>query len=250
MQRVDYDAVAPTFNQRYARNRYEGARDALRAFAREVAHADVVEIGSGTGHWLAELADCARSIVGIEPSWGMLQIARADAPTALIVQARAEEIPLASASIDRMICVNAFHHFGDRRAFVSEARRVLRPGGGIMIIGIDPHTGLDRWWVYDYFPSALGADCARYPSTETIRELLDEAGFSELTSSVVQYAPTERPFAVMLEHGHVDRHATSQLMVISDAEYDAGIRRMKAEQPVMRSDLRVFATIGRLRAPI
>jgi hypothetical protein len=33
-------------------------------------------------------------------------------------------------------------------------------------------------------------------------------------------------------------------MVISDAEYQAGLERMKQEQPVLRADLRLYATIG------
>jgi hypothetical protein len=35
-------------------------------------------------------------------------------------------------------------------------------------------------------------------------------------------------------------------MVIGDAEYEAGLERMKREQPVLRADLRLFATVGRL----
>jgi hypothetical protein len=33
-------------------------------------------------------------------------------------------------------------------------------------------------------------------------------------------------------------------MVISDAEYEQGLERLKREQPVLRADLRLFATIG------
>jgi ubiquinone/menaquinone biosynthesis C-methylase UbiE len=41
----------------------------------------------------------------------------------------------ADASFDRLFCVNALHHFRDKRAFVVEARRVLRRGGRMMTIG-------------------------------------------------------------------------------------------------------------------
>jgi ubiquinone/menaquinone biosynthesis C-methylase UbiE len=246
MRRIDYDVVASTYNSRYDRNRYEGVRDALWRFIGDARDIDVAEIGCGTGHWLAELAGTVRSISGIDPSWGMLRRASADARDALLVQARAEAIPMVSSSVDRVFCINAFHHFTDRGAFAREARRILRPDGGVMIVGLDPHTGLDHWWVYDYFPSALDADRARYPSTATIRAMLDDAGFSDATTSVAQHLPVTRPFSVALERGHVDQTATSQLMMISDAEYAAGFQRMMAEQPVLRSDLRLFATIGRV----
>jgi len=52
--------------------------------------------------------------------------------------------------------INALHHFDDRSAHFAEARRVLRPGGGILTIGLDPHTGKDRWFIYDFlFPGTL-----------------------------------------------------------------------------------------------
>jgi hypothetical protein len=37
-------------------------------------------------------------------------------------------------------------------SFLDEARRVLRSGGRLMTIGLDPHLGIDRWYIYDYFP--------------------------------------------------------------------------------------------------
>src|SRR5215467_889490 len=67
-------------------------------------------------------------------------------------------IGIRTASLDRIFAINAFHHFVDKRAFAGEARRVLRPAGRLLTIGLDPHTGLDQWWVYDYFPAALAAD--------------------------------------------------------------------------------------------
>jgi hypothetical protein len=42
--------------------------------------------------------------------------------------------------------------------------------------------------------------------------------------------------------GFIDRSATSQLMVISDDDYETGMRRLMAEQPVLRADLRLYAT--------
>jgi hypothetical protein len=65
-----------------------------------------------------------------------------------------------------------------------------------------------------------------------------------VTTRVAQHIPTALPFSLAVECGYVDRRATSQLMVISDDEYDEGLARLTAEQPVLRADLRLFATIG------
>ena len=56
------------------------------------------------------------------------------------------------------------------------------------------------------------------------------------------------PFQEAVARGSVDRRATSQLMVISDADYESGLSRLTVGQPVLRTDLRMFATTGQVRA--
>jgi uncharacterized membrane protein YphA (DoxX/SURF4 family) len=123
--------------------------------------------------------------------------------------------------------------------------------GGIMIVTVSAtayhlHTRLDEWWIYDYFPGALEADRARYLPTTTIRERLEAAGFTEAATELAHHIPAEMPFAVATERVLIDRRSTSQLMVISHAEYDAGLQRLRAEQPTLKADLRLYATIGRV----
>jgi SAM-dependent methyltransferase len=246
MRRVDYDDVAPTYNRRYERNRSEGVRAALHEFLGDGGNLDVAEIGCGTGHWLADIADRVRSEIGIDASWEMLRRAAADASTALLIRARAEEVPLASACVDRVLCVNALQHFSDKAAFVREAHRILRSDGSVLTIGLDPHSGLDRWWIYDFFPAALAGDRARYLPAETIRAMFENAGFTNVRTTLAQHIPASVPFELAVERGYTDRKSTSQLMVISDAEYEDGMQRMRLERPMLRADLRLFATVGRV----
>jgi ubiquinone/menaquinone biosynthesis C-methylase UbiE len=242
--RVNYDLVAPAYDKRYERNRYDGVEAALRRFIGESDSVDVAEVGCGTGHWLARLCDRVHSIAGVDRSPGMLQGARTAASRALLVRGRAEELPWATGAFDRLFCINALHHFDDGDAFMLEARRVLRPGGALLTIGLDPHTRLDRWWIYDYFPGALTADRSRYASTAVIRDRLEAAGFAEVATDVAQHMPAEIPFEMAKDRGLVDRRSTSQLMVISQADYDEGLRRLEAEQPILKADLRLYATVG------
>jgi ubiquinone/menaquinone biosynthesis C-methylase UbiE len=241
---VDYDAVAPAYDQRYDRNKYEGVRDALLRFVEGPSPIDVAEIGCGTGHWLVEVGRHVALCAGLDLSWGMLSAARVSASSALLVRGSAAQLPWRSATFDRVFCVNALHHFADRAAFAREARRILRPGGGVFTVGLDPHTGEDRWWVYDYFAGALAADRARYPSTETVRALLAREGFVNVSTRVVQHFPYVMPFRTAVARGQLDRRSTSQLMVISDADYEAGLARLRDEEPELRADLRLYATYG------
>ena len=241
-RRIDYDALAATFDQRYVHNDYSGTAAALAKFVAE-PNATVLEVGCGTGHWLAAISG-ATTVAGIDRSWEMLRRARETALRAVLAHATAEQLPFASDTFDRVFCVNALHHFGDKLAFLREAYRVLRPDGAILIIGLDPHTTIDQWWVYDYFPEARAADLQRYPSTYRIRNALLATGFATASTSVVHHKPAERAFELAVEQGLLDRHWTSQLMVISDAAYEAGVRRLRAERPVLRADIRLYGTIA------
>jgi ubiquinone/menaquinone biosynthesis C-methylase UbiE len=245
LKRVDYDDVAPDYDQRYARNRYEGTASALQEFIGTSLPA-TLEVGCGTGHWLASLAGQARPVVGIDFSWGMLQRAQSAAPFALLARATAEHLPIAAEAFDRIFCVNALHHFPDPAGFVSECRRVLRPGGTVLTVGLDPNTGLDQWWVYDYFPASLEADRRRYLPTARIRDLLNDAGFAGARTFVAQHMPAERTFDHAERQGLLDRRYTSQLMVIDDEEFELGMRRLREERPVLRADLRLYATVAQM----
>ena len=244
MRSVNYDLVASAYDRRYANQRFDAVGATLRQFIGDARALDVLEVGCGTGHWLQEIAGSVATIAGLDPSPAMLAVARAATKQALLIRGEAEHLPCRHGCMDRVFTINAMHHFHDKAAYTSEVRRVLRPGGAVMIAGLDPHSGLDQWWVYDYFPSALPADLSRYPSAESIRALLDANGFVGVVTTVAQHIPAAVPFERAVETGIVDRRATSQLMVISDDEFEAGMDRMRREQPIVRSDLRLFATVG------
>ena len=242
-QPVNYDVLAPEYDRRYQRNQYDGVRACLHRFVGEARDAAVAEVGCGTGHWLADLSDRGfRRLAGVDLSRRMIEQARVAAPRALLARGTASHLPWADASFDRVFCVNALHHFSDQPAFIVECRRVLRAGGGLLTIGLDPHQGADQWWVYDVFPAALRADRRRYPSTATIRDWLGTAGFREPVTEVAQHLSSEISVQMAQREGRLDRRSTSQFMVISDADYDAGMRRLMTEPSVLHADLRLYAT--------
>src|SRR5574340_372419 len=54
------------------------------------------------------------------------------------VSGRAEEIPLADSTFDAIVVTDAFHHFRDQASAVAEFARVVRPGGIVLVLDLDP----------------------------------------------------------------------------------------------------------------
>lgn len=155
------------------------------------------------------------------------------------------------ASFHWVICINALHHFTDKLAFLAEARRVLRPGGALMTVGLDPHTGLDRWHIYEYFQGTLEIDRGRYPSSDQIRAWMTSLGFSRCRTIEVQRIPFRVAAREAFKRGFLDRTATSQLSVLTNDEYERGIQRIeddleaaeaRGESLYLTADLRLYAS--------
>ena len=251
MGAVDYDPIAASYDCRYAVNDYSQVQAALLDFVASIPNGRALEIGCGTGHWLRVIGDAAVRVAGVDPSWNMLQYARARAPDCPLVRGTAEHLPCRDAAFERLYCVNALHHFDDKPGFIQEARRVLAAGGRLLTIGLDPHTGTDRWYIYDYFAPVLEIDQQRYPATERVREWLRHAGFTGVETRELQRLPVQLPARTALDGGRLAKHMTSQLAVLSDDEYEAGVERIRRalleadarrETLMLTADLRLYGT--------
>jgi ubiquinone/menaquinone biosynthesis C-methylase UbiE len=252
-QVVDYDLISEAFDRRYAEHDYAGVERALLFFLGARDGLRVLDVGCGTGHWLAVVANQVSLSAGTDSSQRMLAHAKRSAGTALLVRGRAEGLPWRAAFFDRVFCVNAFHHFSDKAAFIAEARRVLCPGGGLMIVGLDPHTGSDRWWIYDYFGPTLDVDKGRYPPSEETRQAMAKAGFVRCETTEAQHFSSRVSAHKALTQGLLDRSTTSQLTLLSAGEYEDGLARIRTDiesaaargsELMLRTELRLYATVG------
>jgi ubiquinone/menaquinone biosynthesis C-methylase UbiE len=170
--RVDYDEIAGSFDARYTAGLYDGVLAALVDLIIAKRPSRALKVGCGTGHWLSALRDSVEYLCGIDRSMEMLRHAYAKCPGAGLLRATAQTLPLRDESLDLVFCVNAIHHFEQFEEFIAEAKRLLRPAGTLVVIGMDPHHGHDRWCVYDYFPETRAADLARYPSSGQITDAM------------------------------------------------------------------------------
>jgi ubiquinone/menaquinone biosynthesis C-methylase UbiE len=225
---VDYEGLAPTYDQRFIEGSSSGKATGLLSLARALDAARILEVGCGTGHWLQVLASVAGPIYGLDLSPGMLRQARRRQVPLHLVRGRAAHLPFPGGTFDLVYCVDAIHHFGDPRTFVVEAARLLRPGGALAVVGMDPRTHRDRWYVYDYFPGTYETDLARFPAWDTVLDWMRAAGLARLERRTVERIVDHKTGRGVLADPFLRKEACSQLALLSDEAYAAGLRCVEA----------------------
>jgi 2-polyprenyl-6-hydroxyphenyl methylase/3-demethylubiquinone-9 3-methyltransferase len=146
----------------------------------------VLDVGCGEGLLAAELAGIGADVVGIDVAEEPLKRARARDPE-LDLRLVDGEGPwdLPDASFDVVWAGEVIEHVADTAAWLSEARRVLRSGGTLLL-----RMALSRRAFAGHF-DPLG-DHLRFYSRETLTGLLEDFGFQEVEVRAIGGAPGAR----------------------------------------------------------
>ncbi|MEL7054231.1 MAG: class I SAM-dependent methyltransferase [Cyanobacteria bacterium J06588_5] len=112
---------------------------------------DVLEIGFGTGLNLPHYSAAVTSLTTVDPNEGMGSIAQkridASAIPVTVKTLSGEELPMADASFDNVVCTWTLCSIPNIEKALSEAYRVLKPGGRFFFIehGLSDEPGIQTW---------------------------------------------------------------------------------------------------------
>ena len=113
-----------------------------------VAGLDVVDLGCGTGRWLALFQGMQpKSLLGVDSSAEMLEVARRKLRgAARFEHADCAEASFESCSADLVLCNFVLSYLEDAGAFVAKVRKLLRAGGSVFITDVHPETSSRLHW--------------------------------------------------------------------------------------------------------
>jgi ubiquinone/menaquinone biosynthesis C-methylase UbiE len=178
--RSEYAALAARYDRRWA-TYVERSLALLRPWMEGRELGSMLDVGCGTAALLPRLASWSArfdSYTGLDLAPEMLRMARAkagDAATAAFVAGSADALPFRAGAFDTAVSASALHYWEAPDAALVEIRRVLRPGGRLLLLD----------WQRDPWPMRLadaamrvaGVRYARTWSRGEAVELLRGAGF-------------------------------------------------------------------------
>ncbi|HWR53199.1 MAG TPA: methyltransferase domain-containing protein [Bryobacteraceae bacterium] len=130
--------------------------------------ADVLEVACGSGQGLGYLARTAKRVVGADVTQSLVDAAVRHYGNRLEIRCfNAEEIPYPDASFDVILIFEAIYYVRDVQRFLREARRVLRPGGTLLIATANKD-------LFDFTPSPHSV---AYYGVVELRDMLGANGF-------------------------------------------------------------------------
>jgi ubiquinone/menaquinone biosynthesis C-methylase UbiE/uncharacterized membrane protein YbhN (UPF0104 family) len=156
-----------------------------------------LDLGCGTGNQVAVMRQRGYDVIGVDPSPGLLAIARKNGVE--VVNGSALALPFADGSFDFAYAIGVLHHVGgleDQERAFRDVRRVLKQGAPFIIHETNPSNPLFRLYMGYIFPLVRTID----EGTERWlgpRDLSHMPGFEMRGVNYFTFFPDTRPLKLM-----------------------------------------------------
>jgi ArsR family transcriptional regulator len=191
--RAFFDSVAGRLGKDYVPGK--SWKSLAEALLRLVPPMVIADLGSGEGAFALLLAQRAKKVIAVDSSAKMIEVAREQALRHGVKNidyrlGDMEEIPIADGEVDLVFFSQSLHHALHPARALEEARRILAPGGRIVILDLVKHRFEEARELY--------ADEWLGFSEADLESVLEKAGFSEVQTSVVDKEPETPQFQTLL----------------------------------------------------
>lgn len=138
----------------------------------------VMDLGCGTGLFLADIIESGEAGVGVDISHAMLSVGRSALPDAMLLTGDAEHLPVDSGSFKAVVCKGSLHHARNHVAFISNSAKILDERGLLVMsepCNDNPMIRFARWMLYrnsEHFDEGDQGFCRR-----DLVALYEEGGF-------------------------------------------------------------------------
>lgn len=184
----------------------------------------VLEAGCGSANYITaikSMVGCA--CWGLDRSAGMLSNAKKQAEKVPLHMGNAEALGLQDSFFDLVFSVDVIHHVQKQPAYYREAYRVLKPGGKICTVTDSEWMIRNRQPLATYFPEMVAPESARYPRIAHLREIMQEAGFTEVNEKMVEFH-----YQLNDLQPYEDK-VFSSLHLISEVAFQRGLDKMRRD---------------------
>lgn len=188
------------------------------------ATSSVLEVGCGTGNYLVALNESIGCLCqGIDPAAAMLVEARKRSAKLQLSCAPAERIALPDSQFDLVFAVDVVHHIADRPQAFRECLRVSNEDGKLCLVTESPAMLRRREPHATYFPETVAVELARYPSLDTLRAELQQAGWVDFAEVEVEFRTELTDFEPYRRKVH------SSISSIPQEAFERGIEQLERD---------------------
>lgn len=162
-------------------------KNIIKKYLPNVKTPELLDVGCGHGLIHSYLKGDDLKIVGVEVANEVLEFARKDHPEVNYLSHNGKTLPFEEKKFDIAIAICVMHHVPpvEWQAFLTEMKRVLKPGGIVVIFEHNPYNPMTRYIVAN---NILDADAVLLSSPK-LKKLMQEVGLTHIKNRNILFTP-------------------------------------------------------------
>ncbi len=220
-KKTDYDIASKEFDNIRSKSpiHLDDWTKNLIKLGRIGKNSHVLDAGCGTGRYCLEInKHTGAKFTGIDFSRGMLSKAN-QKKSGIWLQGDASNLPFENGTFDTVIIMLVLQHVDDEPRVISQARRVLKPGGHLVIVTVS-HARI-KSHIMRHFPGLVKIDLDRFMPVPELKWHLDDLNFENVHHHKIRSQPTETSIDDMINRFR--KRYISTLALVPEGDFEKNL---------------------------